>query len=487
MRLDHFNYAGVRKYMVYLNVYAQQLLPSPRPRRSFYTSQASLIALPDASVRDAILSIVWAKIAPYFYFFSPDMWKEWFQTLLPLVIQGINETQISELRTDATCASYHEIVTGFNMVHNELPLITIADIYNIYIKNYLEENAAVTGVTCANIDPLGWIEENLGIFLQLTSFEELLTSNQNFKLVDAEGRFTPSQLADWTLIAEHFCNETISRFVFSQIMNFKTLDDVNHYLERLQGMLGTSENYSVLSPCDNPSAMPSLTIETEQGLLSSLFVVLGKEWSLLSASQWTHIFHTIIIEYQEAVNVSHLTQLPLNVSCETYQAIMKDLNEIYEILKKNDAISNYTYSLNYLYEQQSSQGTACTKNTNGTEDWLEKNFGKFYSSLTILNLLTLYPSLSLDVILEKSTPEDVAKLVTDSAISLNISLLNTMLSLMEAQDVPHFLQTFMSETSKVPTHPMLNVHLTVSKIGWFCNTKKMKHVTIGTATYLFIL
>ncbi|XP_069502573.1 uncharacterized protein [Ambystoma mexicanum] len=429
--LELLDYAAIRQYMISFNFYAQQ---------------ANLTTLPNAAVRDAVLRTVWKKLALYFYYFSSDMWGEWLQALLPLVIQDINEAQIAELRTDATCGAYQAIVKGFNMVHNRLTSTTFAQIYETYIKNYLEQNAAATGVACDVTDPLDWIELNLGDFKQLITFQELLSFNQHFNEVEADR--TPTQLADLTFIADHFCNKTLSIAVLAQVKNFATYGDLHEYLARLQGIQGTSTDYSDFAPCDSPSAGNHLTNGTQRDLLSSLLFVLSKEWSLLDASRWLQVFHTIILEFQGAVNGSHFSQLPLNLSCETYQAIMKDLNEIYPTLTETGAIHDYSYSSKYLFMQQRLKGSACTQDTNGTEAWLEKNFGRFYSTATITELLSLYPELSLAVILTISTTDDVAKLVADSAITQNISLLETMLSTVKPQDVPQFVHTFTSEAAK---------------------------------------
>ncbi|MEE6497900.1 hypothetical protein FKM82_002923 [Ascaphus truei] len=180
-------------------------------------------------------------------------------------------------------------------------------------------------------------------------------------------------------------------------------------------------------------------MHTQQELLTNVFIVLNTEWSLLNMSEWLGVFDILIADFIVALNETHISQLPLNISCGNYQAIIKKLSDVYSKLNDMEAKSVYSYGKSYLTQQHKSTGSACTSNTSGSKEWITKYFGAFVTSTTFSELQQLYPNLDVAVLPDVLTPSDMAVLLTKQDILTNTSLLTAILSHIEPENVTEYV------------------------------------------------
>ncbi|XP_075421199.1 uncharacterized protein LOC142462869 [Ascaphus truei] len=418
-------YSSIREYFTQFNISARQ---------------ANLRVLPNASVRDAMLEMFLRRTKPYFLHIAPEMWEEWFQGFLPLLLPGINETQISWLRTNDSCTSYQAILKGFSQVYENLPHSTRINIYNSYIKPFLDNKALISGVACDYIDYMQWASVQLGNFTKQATFKDLLGFNVNFNKVEETGVLTANELADLTLISDNLCNVSFTSFVVGKVSLLQSYEDVNIYLERLREHLRlVPELMSNISSCDEQKPFDQLSIPTQQKLLSSMFIVLNQEWSMRNMSEWLHVFNILLMDFTVAINESHILRLPLNISCGSYQAVIKALNDAYSKLSQMESEFTYSYCNSYLTQQLKSTGSACALDTDGSETWVTKNMGAFSTRASISELTDFYPRLDIGVLFGMLTPNEMAAIITKEDIFSNHTMMTRVLSFINVKNITEYV------------------------------------------------
>ncbi|XP_056392657.1 uncharacterized protein LOC130285325 [Hyla sarda] len=144
--------------------------------------EANLTVLPNPEVRDAMLAVFLGRLKPYYKYFPQELWGKWFSGYLPLLLPGINETDISLLPTNVSCVSYQSVVNGLNQAYEYLPLPIRISFYNIYIKSFWN-NKALTHDGCNYTNPIQWIQDNLGNFTNQANFQDVLGFNENLTKV----------------------------------------------------------------------------------------------------------------------------------------------------------------------------------------------------------------------------------------------------------------------------------------------------------------
>ncbi|CAM4519061.1 unnamed protein product [Lepidochelys kempii] len=364
--LDPSSYYAVYRYMREFNVYVHQ---------------ANLTSLPNASVRDAILRTVFIKLRSKFHLFQTEIWADWFQKQLPLLLPGINETYLAWLGTNFSCDSYQAVVKGFNIAYESLSPSSRTDIYNGYMKTYLSQQSLSTGVACDNQAGLiKWADVNLGKFIQRSSVQDLFSFNAEFK----KANLTESQI------------NTVNIMILTAVWN------------------KLSSNFSTFMPLD-----------------------------------WRHLFQENLHALLPNMNSTYLHLLPANISCSSYQEIVKGFDLAYEALSplsRTDISNNYMKI--YLTQQSLAKGSACALNTTGASNWLEKNFGQLSFSVPIRDLRALYPNVTIIDVIGNTNLNDVAELLAKPEVIANSTMLKKVILLIPPKNVTKFLNVAMSAANK---------------------------------------
>ncbi|CAH2307403.1 Hypothetical predicted protein [Pelobates cultripes] len=419
--------------------------------------QTNLTVLPDDYIRDSFLALFLNRLKAHFPYFPPEMWGDWFENFLPLFLPGINETQISWLVIDISCTSYQSVVNGFNQAFVHMPQATKIYFYNMYIKRFLNKRAQDAAV-CEFTSHLQWTSDNLGSFTSQATIQDLIGFNGNFSKVDKNTTLTPREMADFTVISDSLCDVTLTTMALNKVGYLKSYEELNLYLGYLKNNSRPNPYLiSNISWCDERKVLGQLSVQTQQELILTL---LSEEWILSDIQEWIFLFSTLLKDFALALNESHILKLPLNITCESYQAIIQLLNNVYPHLNKVTIQSVYDYCKSFLTEQNLSTGSSCTLNTTGTEEWITKNWGDFVSDVKISELLTLYSYLDVNVWFRLLTPEEFAVVLLKENILTDYALVTRILGLIETQNVNEYVTAI---TSKAAENNLIESQITLLK------------------------
>ncbi|XP_053550177.1 uncharacterized protein LOC128641669 [Bombina bombina] len=400
-------------------------------------------------LKQALLELTLIKLNSSYSSYETQDWKILFQNQLVLLLPNFNQTLLQLLPVDINCSSYQEIVKGFSIEYTNLSIETRVEVYNNFIKRYLTQQLHLGDVACESTNLNIWIYNNFGNFsIQLTT-EDIVLFNNQYEKITNPAKLTATELADYTLVADSLQNSTFLISLLSQILEFKDYDTLQGYLQRLQTSVcqstGPSSN---ISSCEPVQSLSKLSIHTQQEILTNVFTVLSYDWSLNNMSSWLHIFDILISDFLNALNETHLSQLPLNISCENYQSIIKKLSNVYEEITDTEAASVYSYCKLYLTQKIKSTGFACVYGTTNSSQWIELNFGQFSVLATVSQLLELYPKPDIPVLPEILTPTYVTELLTTSNIFTNETSLKTILTRLNPENITEYVNAFSTAAEK---------------------------------------
>ncbi|XP_078518804.1 uncharacterized protein LOC144783949 [Lissotriton helveticus] len=402
-------------------------------------------------IKQTLITVILENGSSNFSSFTPNDWKVFIQKDLFVLLGSFNETHLHQLPKNITCDSYHEILKGFDMLYISLTTDSKVAVYRFYIKEFLSQKSQEslntgTGIACETSGITSWVQENLMQFIQQSNIEDLAQFNSNFNKVFIPSNLTAEELAGITIYVDEFKNETLKTLILDRILHFDNNEVFLQYLNTLKMTICLSSNPSTNVTLCNASAF--FTLSTQKEFLNNTLSALNMNWSLKNMNEWVRLFQIVIELFLKVIDVSDLSRLPLNITCEAYQTIIKQLSDVVLELDVNNKRAIYEFSEKYLSQQFNKTGSACASNTSGTKEWLVKNLGAFSSYASVSNLIALYPNLSIEVLTENLSPNETAVLLTKPEVIINPSLLKKILSLVTPDEVPVFLENILSASEK---------------------------------------
>ncbi|XP_061079349.1 uncharacterized protein LOC133114197 [Conger conger] len=103
--------------------------------------------------------------------------------------------------------------------------------------------------------------------------------------------------------------------------------------------------------------------------------------------------------------------LTRNLSCPSYQTLVKELSNHTQSLGKNRQMLVYTNFINPFLSRQMSADPSCISQTNGSRDWVMKNFGRFSVFAPLQDFFSLNSNFSALETLNLLSPRQTAELV----------------------------------------------------------------------------
>ncbi|KAL4624399.1 mesothelin isoform X1 [Arapaima gigas] len=100
-----------------------------------------------------------------------------------------------------------------------------------------------------------------------------------------------------------------------------------------------------------------------------------------------------------------------NFTCETFQALVRGLSDNISPMDKTRQQSVYTHFIRPFLSRRNAPDRGCASNTNGSMDWLVKNFGTFSAFAPLQDFYDVYANFSALDSLEVLTPKQTAELI----------------------------------------------------------------------------
>ncbi|XP_077131580.1 uncharacterized protein LOC143786176 [Ranitomeya variabilis] len=348
------------------------------------------------SVKQSLLAVI--LLEENFSSFSTQDWTILFENDLYSLLPYFNQTLLDLIPADITCSSYQAILKVFSSppIYSSLTSPTKNAIYISLIKRYMSQQLSTADIVCDSGDLRSWVKLNVYKFIRESTFKDLALFNQNLTKVEHPDDLSARELADLTFLADDLQNSTLSTIILNEIQAFTSYEMIFEYLTSIKSHLcSITDAYFNNTSCDLYEPLTQLSVRTRQDLLTNVFTLLQKRWTFNSMLDWLQVFNIIFTDFFDALNDNHLTYLPLSISCEDYQAIMKTLSGVYMKLNKIEIGIIYNYSKSYLGQQQQITEFACANANTDTEEWVTKNLAAFVPSATILELVELFPRLDL--------------------------------------------------------------------------------------------
>ncbi|XP_041432461.1 uncharacterized protein LOC121398041 isoform X1 [Xenopus laevis] len=400
-----------------------------------------------AMVKQTLLAVVLDKISSKFSSYETQDWKILLQDDLNLLLPSFNKTLLLLLPTSLSCSSYQEIVKAFSNVYTSLLEETKNDFYKDFIKPYMVQQSSLTGIACDTLDFKSWVNMNIGNFIQQSPSEDIVMFNKNLTKVENPAELTVTELATFTFTVDSLNNHTLATILLSRIKEFKSYDEILGYLTTIQNSVcQLNDPASTMSSCSQP--LSQLSIHTQQEILTNCFIVLNEEWISTNMTMWLQIFDILVELFLPAFDETTLSQLPLDISCQEYQAIIKTLSEVHSQISEGLTKSVYAYSISYLTAQQKSTGSACLSGIKDSTEWISKNFGAFSSSANVSDFRALYPGFDAGVLPVVLTPNNMAELLIKADVLSNETLMISILSRIDTENVTDYVTSISTAAQK---------------------------------------
>ncbi|KAM9101642.1 uncharacterized protein ACOB8E_008534 isoform 3-T3 [Sarcophilus harrisii] len=370
--------------------------------------------LANSKVRDAMMSKAADMIFPKVPTMSLEEASTWFGRL-KVLLPGVNITSLEMLPMSVTCSHYQAFIKAIGKVFQELSPQQKQAVYG-FQKRYLAAQFAETGTACRRqgSDTRDWLQMNLGPFCSQALLSDLQALYPDFDGVQGVDIKTPKQMAH--LIVTSNLHSLESSQDILQVLSRDLCIDVSTFMI----------HFNKYAQEAHLSALPNATVGA--AILRAVLDRLAPNSHLFPASLWAEWFQHQLPLLLPYVTTTALARLSTNVSCDSYQAVVKGFNAVYETLSTTARSDIYNeYMRKYLLQQTGSTGgSACPGNTTRSADWLAKNLGKFSTNAPLSDLDTFYPNITSDIeifteLLSKETFQTLGTLAVELTPSVILS------------------------------------------------------------------
>ncbi|KAJ7988667.1 hypothetical protein DPEC_G00311590 [Dallia pectoralis] len=164
-------------------------------------------------------------------------------------------------------------------------------------------------------------------------------------------------------------------------------------------------------------------------------------------------FNIQLVPFLSQITGDFMTLLSTkDFSCSSYQALVKGLSDNHTSM---DTEQQQVIFRNFIYPFLSRNNSAvqgCVSNTNGSIDWLQKNFGFYSVYATLPELHALNPDFSSVAVLDSLSPNQKAELILDpnSGALNNVTLVTEVFNSFKQSEVQlkEFFATFVNITKQ---------------------------------------
>ncbi|XP_040214373.1 uncharacterized protein LOC120944382 [Rana temporaria] len=377
--------------------------------------QANLSEEQVTTIKKTLLATELRGLQTNFSTYTTEQWKVLFQVYLVNLTVYFNQPLLKIIPLDINCSSYQAIVKAFSLQFSSMTDDTREAIYQNFLKPYLTAKIAISTVVCDAGNFQDWSELNFGAFFYFFSLEEIMTLNNNFTLND----LSPMDIAYSVTTANILLNATLLEKYLSAIAP----QNVTVFLEA----------FSSTAKQANLSEEQVTTIK--KTLLATELRGLQANFSTYTTKQWSVLFQNDLLNLTVYFNQTLLKIIPLNLTCSSYQAIVKAFSLQFSSMTNDTREAIYQNFLKpYLTAQSATSTVVC--DTGSFETWSELNFGALIYLFSLEEIMTLNKNFTLNDL----PPKDIAYSVTKDNILLNATLLEKYLSAIAPQNVTVFLE-----------------------------------------------
>ncbi|XP_047467263.1 uncharacterized protein LOC125023795 [Mugil cephalus] len=327
------------------------------------------------AVRDHVMNRTFLIISPHLPHFNKDDYYAWFHVKLVSILASFTPVMLEKATSNVNCTNYHVIVSGVAKVFPAMPLHRKQGLTDVLL-GYLTNSASVINepVCRQGIESdAEWVEANLGPFSQFTTYSELKVFN--LSAVSLLNSLSSGQKAEFLLEQNNLANETLVKLVFASINLPSPVEALGSFFDGF--VRGSKEqNLTTLDP------------RVSETILNLTLIALHPKLPMLTAEDFKIWFQVYLPLFLPSVNSETLEIIPRSITCNSYQEIVKGLDNIFSKLSERQTQQVFTFTTDYL-KRQSSSGFACVEFVNDDRLWLKDNFGQFVVHAAYKDFVTL--------------------------------------------------------------------------------------------------
>ncbi|KAL0969376.1 hypothetical protein UPYG_G00226240, partial [Umbra pygmaea] len=285
------------------------------------TNEQTLEIIP--VVRDYMMNQTFTIISPHFPQFEKLDWIAWFEVKLTPILPSFTEGMLTIAISNVNCTNYQVIVKGLSSAFSRITPDRSEE-FTAVLLNYLRTNAQLFNRPACRQDinsDTEWLEVNLGLYYVDVPYSDLkyfnisgvavldsLSPNQKAELILDT---TSGALENVTLVSEVFVSLIKSEVQLEEF--FVTFVEVT-----------VQENITII---ENAAVRDTILNLTLTGLAPYFY-----EFEPVDFQLWFQVNLQVVLA---SFSSASLVVIPLNITCESYNAIYLGLDQSLESLPPN--------------------------------------------------------------------------------------------------------------------------------------------------------
>ncbi|XP_043999636.1 uncharacterized protein LOC122846636 [Gambusia affinis] len=346
---------------------------------TFFTKLTEKEKVPQfqVDVRDRIMNKTYVIIGPDLSEFPEKDLFDWFHVKLVPVLPSFTPQMLQGVITNINCTKYHVIVSGMGKVVSAIAQKRQEEIAAVLLQ-YLKNSASVINQPACRVNiktDSQWVETNLGPFSQSATYSELKFFNlSQITIVDS---VSSGEKAEFLLQPDILANVSLVITVFDRFTTSASLENLESFFDTFVDGL-VKQNLTAVNP------------NMRDNILNLTITALAPKFHLLNPEGFRLWFQVYLPLFLPSIKSTTFDIIPRNISCSSYQQIVKGLDNIISQLSEAQNQEVLKFGLDYLKAQLTS-GLSCFNAEIETNDrgWLEDNFGQFRLQASFKNFLSL--------------------------------------------------------------------------------------------------
>ncbi|XP_063790931.1 mesothelin isoform X2 [Pseudophryne corroboree] len=330
----------------------------------------------NAPLSQALLNKTFEAIKSNISMFNSSDWTQLFQNTLPSILSEISPDQLSLVPQNISCSSYQAILKALDMNFPKMSPERQKSVYKVLIKPYLSKK----GPNCSqNVNSSALLSQNLGKFSQFAYYSDFVAFNGNFSALDVLPVLTVPQIVDYSLVAD------IGPPAASSIVGtLQNATDVYNFLTYINNVV-TLDNGISVSPL------------LSQALLTQTFQVIKPNFSSFNSSDWAQLFQNNLSPVLSEITPDQLSLIPKNISCDSYQAIIKGLDSNFSSMAPANQKNIYQSFIKSYLTMKGNTIKCFNQSNDNSSAWLVTNMASFmtYTSAEDLPIFANYSMLQI--------------------------------------------------------------------------------------------
>ncbi|XP_069065909.1 uncharacterized protein [Pleurodeles waltl] len=413
---------------------------------SFLDNVQALVAMPefDHQVLYSLLSITMRKVTISFPDVCVATLKQLFQLHLRFLLVVIDKPMLDLIPRFIGCSDYHDIANGLDAVFealNEDQQRAVLD----YKIEFLANQTLKDGSACTLMheNSTEWLDNNLGPYSFLLSFQEIVAINHNFIGFDAAELLSGKQLAELVVESHVLVDTTVQDAemkVDIVLENFKdTFEEFTSFVVELNVQTMQAHIDDII---------PSIRCK----MMNAMWEEIAPHFGSFDDSDYETWIGERFKLFTACITTEQIYKLPSTVNCTTLHVIVHSFNAAFDNMNSATQRIVAKWIFDYL------NVTQCP-----SDNWLSSNFEDFSVAVTVQEIMCLNPSFDLLSSVEDLTPEQngYAAVVIPGALE-TVTIMNTIFDAVTNQptqeEIINSLGVFWD--SFTVAHEQLNINIT---------------------------